>query len=72
MDFFLEIHNGECSLGGHFCETVSTQAEKRKEKREVRIHDEEINKGECTLLIISQWQIDRQKPEGSRLCEVKH
>ncbi len=19
MDFFLEIHNGECSLGGHFC-----------------------------------------------------
>ena len=20
MDFFLEIHNGECSLGGHFCD----------------------------------------------------
>ena len=20
MDFFLEIHNGECRLGGHFCD----------------------------------------------------
>ncbi len=20
MDFFLEIHNGECGLGGHFCD----------------------------------------------------
>ncbi len=20
MDFFLEIHNRECSLGGHFCD----------------------------------------------------
>ncbi len=20
MDFFLEIHNGECGLGGHLCD----------------------------------------------------
>ncbi len=32
MDFFLEIHNGECGLGEHFCDqvrSVSTQAEVR-------------------------------------------
>ncbi len=22
MDFFLEIHNGECGLGEHFCDQV--------------------------------------------------
>ncbi len=35
MDFFLEIHNGECGLGGHFCDTGRTKT---------RIQDEEINK----------------------------
>ncbi len=46
MDFFLEIHNGECGMGGHFCgqvrtswfETVSTQAEEKKNQ------EEELNK----------------------------
>ena len=59
MDFFLEIHNGECGLGGHFCYhqrdhgpsvlTVSTQ------NRESRIQKSEPGQGneqgECTLLI---------------------
>ncbi len=46
MDFFLEFHNGECGLGGHFCDhqTVSTQVEARSQNPEARIHDEELNK----------------------------
>ncbi len=78
MDFFLEIHNGECGLGGHFVIikgitieiipllTNTSSAGRssgngfdtgRSQKSEVRqksdrIHDEEINKGESTLLIM--------------------
>ncbi len=65
MDFFLEIHNGECGLGGLFCdhqrdhgpsvliqpEKVSTRKnpELGSQKSEVQGGNEQ---GECTLLII--------------------
>ncbi len=63
MDFFLEIHNGECGLGGHFCDherdhgpsvltphqLVSHQEMVSTQAEEVsRIQDEEMNK-ESTL-----------------------
>ena len=64
MDFFLEIHNGECGLGVHFCDhqrdhgpsVLTRKRFRHRQKSEVRqksdrIHDEEINKGESTLLI---------------------
>ena len=64
MDFFLEIHNGECGLGGHFCdhqrdhgpsvsspghrESVSTQ---NRESRSPKSEPGQGNEqGECTLL----------------------
>ncbi len=50
MDFFLEIHNGECGLGKHFCDQVRFDTG-RSQNPEPRIHDEEFNKGESTLLI---------------------
>ena len=58
MDFFLEIHNGECSLGGHFCDQqcflilsrMCFNMEVRSQKSEVRSQEEEINQGESTLL----------------------
>ncbi len=65
MDFFLEIRNGECGLGGHFCDhqrdhgpSVLIQPfSSRPEcvstwKAEVRSQsqEEEINQGESTDL----------------------
>ncbi len=58
MDFFLEIHNGECGSGEHYCDHqrdhgpsvfISTQVEVRSQKLrtqnpEARIQDEEMNK----------------------------
>ncbi len=36
MDFFLEIHNGECGLGGHFCDQQRDHGpESRTQKSEV-------------------------------------
>ncbi len=46
MDFFLEIHNGECGLGEHFGDLFL-----HRQNPEVRSQDGEINRGESTLLI---------------------
>ena len=43
MDFFLEIPNGECGLGEHFCDQVRCQNLEPGQGNE---------QGECTLLII--------------------
>ena len=52
MDFFLEIHNGECGLGGHFCDTGGTQNSESRTQKSGRGNEQ----GECTLLIT---RIDR-------------
>ncbi len=47
MDFFLEIHNGECGLGEHFCDPPGTlKVFWHRQKLEVRTknQDEEMNK----------------------------
>ncbi len=55
MDFFLEIHNGECGLGEHFCDhvrchgpsecqVVSHQETVSTQNPESRTQDEEMNK----------------------------
>ncbi len=57
MDFFLEIHNGECGLGGHFCDHQRDHGPSLSSGNcfdtEVRSQnqEEEINQGESTLLI---------------------
>ena len=62
MDFFLEIHNRECGLVGHFCdhqrdhgpENVSTQAEPRtRNQNKNKNPGGGIKQGESTLLNIN-------------------
>ncbi len=55
MDFFLEIQNGECGLGEHFCDHQRyhgpTQAEVSRSQQKPGRGKEQ---GECTLLI-TKW-----------------
>ncbi len=67
MDFFLEIHNGECGLGGLFCdhqmdqETVLTQAEVRQKSGRGQNPGRGNEQGECTLLITTYVSQDISK-----------
>ncbi len=57
MDFLLKIHNGECGLGGLFCDhqrdhgtsvliswSIIKKLFRHRENSEVRIQDQEMNK----------------------------
>ncbi len=66
MDFFLEIHNGECGLGEHFCDQVRFPGPSVLTPHQLVSHQETVStqaevktqnpgrgneQGECTLLI---------------------